>query len=66
MPRRRPRLPLRPVIAPPNALVSRKVESSPDPKHVGIRFEDVLARIDVTQAPKVRGPYKKAAAAISN
>ena len=24
-----------------------------------ISFEDVLARIDVAQAPKVRGPYKK-------
>lgn len=28
-------------------------------------FEDVLARIDAAQAPKVRGPYKKRATAIS-
>lgn len=29
-------------------------------------FEDVLVRVDAAQAPKVRGPYKKAAAEISN
>jgi hypothetical protein len=29
-------------------------------------FEDVLARVDAVQAPKVRGPYKKLAADISN
>ena len=31
-----------------------------------LRFEDVIARIDAAQAPKVRGPYKKRQAEISN
>lgn len=31
-----------------------------------LSFEDVLARIDATQTPKVRGPYKKRATANSN
>ena len=39
--------------------------------HAGIAstflsFEDVLARVDAMQAPRVRGPYKKRAAANSN
>jgi hypothetical protein len=29
-------------------------------------FEDVLARVDAVQVPKVRGPYKKSAVEISN
>ena len=31
-----------------------------------LSFEDVIARIDAAQAPKVRGPYKKRQAEISN
>lgn len=31
-----------------------------------LTFDDVLVRIDASQVPKVRGPYKKRAASISN